>query len=108
MDNHIQLIRQMIAGIKPDAVQRDFIKFTARKIKQDLIKNQYKYRSVRFYETGVNDWTFVTHLCRIKKDWVTILNSAVGEALASKPALTTNCGEPGDGTSTVAKNSGWT
>jgi hypothetical protein len=27
-------------------------------------------------------------------DWVTILNSAVGEAIASKPMLNTNCGEP--------------
>ena len=29
MDNHIHLIRQMIAGIKPDVVGRDFMKFTA-------------------------------------------------------------------------------
>jgi len=38
-DNHIHLIWQMMAGIKPEAVQRDFMKFTAQKIKQDLIKN---------------------------------------------------------------------
>ena len=39
MDNHIHLIWQMMADIKPEAVQRDFMKFTAQKIKQDLIKN---------------------------------------------------------------------
>jgi len=107
----------MMAGIKPQAVQRDFMKYTAQKIKQDLIKNhpavlahfkvdakdreyqfwernalsielgtlemlkqklkyihynpvlaalcnlpeEYKYSTARFYETGVNDWGFVTH-----------------------------------------------
>ena len=29
MDNHIHLIWQMMAGIKPEAVQRDFMKYTA-------------------------------------------------------------------------------
>ena len=29
----------MMAGINPGAVQRDFMKYTAQKIKQDLIKN---------------------------------------------------------------------
>jgi len=38
MDNHIHLIWQMMAGIKPEAVQRDFMKYTAQKIKQDLLK----------------------------------------------------------------------
>lgn len=117
MDNHIHLIWQMMAGIKPEAVQRDFMKFTAQKIKQDLAKNhpavlthfkvdakdrkyqfwernalsvelntlemlkqkleyihynpveaglcslpeEYKYSTARFYETGINDWSFVTH-----------------------------------------------
>jgi putative transposase len=117
MDNHIHLIWQMMAGIKPEAVQRDFMKFTAQKIKQDLIKNhpgvlahfkvnakdreyqfwernalsvelnslemlkqkleyihynpviagicnlpeEYKYSTAKFYEKGVNDWSFVTH-----------------------------------------------
>ena len=36
MDNHIHLIWQMMEGIKPEAVQRDFMKYTAQKIKQDL------------------------------------------------------------------------
>ena len=117
MDNHIHLIWQMMEGIKPQAVQRDFMKYTAQKIKQDLIKNhpavlshfkvdakdreyqfwernalsvelntlemlkqkleyihynpvlaglcnlpeEYKYSTARLYETGVNDWSFVTH-----------------------------------------------
>jgi len=117
MDNHIHLIWQMMGDIKPQAVQRDFMKYTAQKIKQDLIKNhpavlahfkvdakdreyqfwernalsielktleifkqkleyihynpvmaglcnlpeEYKYSTAGFYETGVNDWGFVTH-----------------------------------------------
>jgi putative transposase len=117
MDNHIHLIWQMMAGIKSEAAQRDFMKYTAQKIKQDLIKShpavlahfkvnakdreyqfwernalsielgtlemlkqkleyihynavlaglcnlpeEYKYSTARFYETGVNDWDFVTH-----------------------------------------------
>jgi REP element-mobilizing transposase RayT len=117
MDNHIHLIWQMMAGIKPEAVQRDFMKYTAQKIKQDLLKfhpavlahfkvnakdreyqfwernalsvalktlemfkqklayihynpvlaglcnlpEEYKYSTAGFYETGVNDWRFVTH-----------------------------------------------
>jgi putative transposase len=117
MDNHMHLIWQMMAGIKPEAVQRDFMKFTAQKIKQDLLKNhpavlahfkvnakdreyqfwernalsielgtlemfkqkleyihynpvlaglsnlpeEYKYSTAKFYETGINDWGFVTH-----------------------------------------------
>jgi putative transposase len=36
MDNHIHLIWQMMEGIKPEAV---FMKYTAQKIEQDLIKN---------------------------------------------------------------------
>ncbi|HEY5370159.1 MAG TPA: transposase [Hanamia sp.] len=117
MDNHIHLIWKMMAGIKPENVQKDFMKFTAQKIKQDLVRNhpavlthfkvnakdreyqfwernalsvelntleilkqkleyihynpvhagicvlaeEYKYSTARFYETGTNDWSFVTH-----------------------------------------------
>ena len=46
MDNHIHLIWQMMegnmandGGHKTRAVQRDFMKYMAQKIKQDLIKN---------------------------------------------------------------------
>ena len=104
-------------GHKTRAVQRDFMKYTAQKIKQDLIKNhpavlshfkvsakdreyqfwernaltielkslemfkqkleyihynpvvaglcgfpeEYKYSTARFYETGINNWDFITH-----------------------------------------------
>lgn len=36
MTNHIHLIWQMCTGIRPDTVQRDFLKYTAGKIKADL------------------------------------------------------------------------
>ena len=39
MENHLHLIWQMQAGIKPADVQRDFLKFTAQKIKKDLELN---------------------------------------------------------------------
>ena len=39
MDNHLHLIWQMQAGIKPADVQRDFLKYTAQKIKKDLQLN---------------------------------------------------------------------
>ena len=39
MENHLHLIWQMQAGIKPDDVQRDFLKYTAQKIKKDLAAN---------------------------------------------------------------------
>ena len=39
MDNHLHLIWQMHAGVNPVAVQRDFLKYTAQKIKRDLQKN---------------------------------------------------------------------
>ena len=38
MINHIHLIWQMCADIDPEAVQRDFLKYTAQKIKADLRK----------------------------------------------------------------------
>jgi putative transposase len=39
MDNHIHLIWQMLGGIIPEDVQRDFLKYTAQIIKKDLVKN---------------------------------------------------------------------
>jgi len=39
MDNHVHLIWQMQAGINPEAVQRDFLKYTAQQIKKDLQKH---------------------------------------------------------------------
>jgi len=39
MSNHIHLIWQILVLLDPKAVQRDFLKFTAQKIKADLNKN---------------------------------------------------------------------
>jgi putative transposase len=39
MDNHLHLIWHIQPGISADAVQRDFLKFTAQQIKKDLLKN---------------------------------------------------------------------
>ena len=39
MQNHIHLIWQMLNNHKRENVQRDFLKFTAQKIKNDLTKN---------------------------------------------------------------------
>jgi REP-associated tyrosine transposase len=117
MINHIHLIWRMYADIDPEAVQRDFLKYTAQKIKADLRKyhpavlkhfrvdakdreyqfwernplsielrthavflqkldyihwnpvqaglctlpEEYRYSSARFYETGIDDWGFLTH-----------------------------------------------
>ncbi len=117
MQDHIHLIWQMQPLIHPQHVQRDFLKFTAQKIKADLQKNnpdiletyrsdandrvyqfwkrralsielridkiyqqkleyihwnpvkasicklpeEYKYSSARFYQTGIDNWGFLTH-----------------------------------------------
>ena len=117
MDNHIHLIWQMLPDNDPEAVQRDFLKYTAQRIKKDLQKNnpsllaqfkvdakdreyqlwernalsvelrnhpvfiqkleyihwnpvkagmcklpeEYKYSSALFYETGIDNWGFLTH-----------------------------------------------
>ena len=39
MENHIHLIWQMLPNNDPEAVQRDFLKYTAQRIKRDLQKN---------------------------------------------------------------------
>lgn len=39
MDNHIHLIWQMLPDYTADAVQRDFLKYTAQRIQKDLQKN---------------------------------------------------------------------
>ena len=38
MDNHMHIVWQMQPGIKRDAVQRDFLKITAQKIKKDMLR----------------------------------------------------------------------
>jgi len=42
MENHIHLIWQMLPDNEPEAVQRNFLKYTAQRIKADLEKNQRK------------------------------------------------------------------
>ena len=117
MSDHIHLIWQMQPLIQPQHVQRDFLKYTAQRIKRDLYKNhpellshfiaeandrvyqfwkrrplsielrthkvylqkldyihwnpvkagicklpkEYKYSSALLYETGVDNWGFLTH-----------------------------------------------
>jgi putative transposase len=117
MSNHIHLIWQMQPCVDPETVQRDFLKYTAQKIKADLKKchptvleqfrvdakdrkyqfwernalsielrteavllqklgyihynpvraglcllpADYKYSSAMFYETGIDNWGFLTH-----------------------------------------------
>jgi REP element-mobilizing transposase RayT len=39
MENHIHLIWQILSGHTPEAVQRDFLKYTAQRLKKDLLKN---------------------------------------------------------------------
>ena len=39
MDNHIHLIWQMLPDNDSEAVQRDFLKYTAQRIQKDLQKN---------------------------------------------------------------------
>jgi putative transposase len=39
MENHIHLIWQMLPDSNPEAVQRDFLKYTAQRIQRDLKKN---------------------------------------------------------------------
>ena len=117
MENHIHLIWQMMPDNNAEAVQRDFLKYTAQRIRKDLQKNhaavlthfkvdakdreyqfwernalsvelrshsvfiqkleyihwnpvkaelcklpeEYNYSSAMFYETGIDNWGFLTH-----------------------------------------------
>ncbi len=117
MENHIHLIWQMMPDNDPEAVQRDFLKYTAQRIKKDLVRNhpavlahfkvdakdreyqiwernalsvelrrhwvfiqkleyihwnpvkaeicnlpeEYKYSSALFYESGIDNWGFLTN-----------------------------------------------
>ena len=79
MNNHIHLLWQMRAGIKRDAVQRDFLKHTAQEIKNDMLDNhkdelqQYlvnaKDRKYQFWERNalsVEIWTEKVFLQKLK------------------------------------------
>ncbi len=89
MDNHIHLIWQMLPGNKPENVQRDFLKYTAQRIRNALsielrqrkvfiqkvgyihanairagickFPEEYKYSSALFYESGIDNFGFLTH-----------------------------------------------
>lgn len=53
MSNHMHLIWQMKAGNMADAVQRDFLKFTAQQMKKDLQKNHPQVLS--HFEVNASD-----------------------------------------------------
>ena len=53
MNNHMHLIGQMQTGRNPEEVQRDFLKFTAQKIKADLQKNHPEV--VRLFQVHAKD-----------------------------------------------------
>jgi putative transposase len=53
MPDHIHLIWQMQPLINPQNLQRDFLKYTAQRIKHDLNKNHYDMLS--HFETDAND-----------------------------------------------------
>ena len=42
MQNHIHIVWQMQAGVKRENVQRDFLKHTAQKMQEDMIRNKSK------------------------------------------------------------------
>ena len=46
MNNHVHFIWQIQEGFTKEAVQRDFLKFTAQQIKDDLEKNHPKVMSL--------------------------------------------------------------
>ncbi len=70
MENHLHLIWQMQAGIKAADVQRDFLKYTAQKIKKDLqihhpeFLNQFKVktkdRNYQFWERNALSIELIT------------------------------------------------
>ena len=79
MNNHIHLLWQMRAGMKRDAVQRDFLKHTAQEIKNDMLDNhkeelqQYlvnaKDRKYQFWERNalsVEIWSEKVFLEKLK------------------------------------------
>jgi REP element-mobilizing transposase RayT len=57
MSNHIHLIWQMQPLIHPQHVQRDFLKYTAQRIKYDLQKNNSA--SLAGFESDANDRSYL-------------------------------------------------
>jgi REP element-mobilizing transposase RayT len=72
MNNHIHLLWQMKAGVKRDAVQRDFLKHTAQEIKNDMLDKYLvnaKDREYQFWERNalsVEIWTEKVFLQKLK------------------------------------------
>jgi putative transposase len=56
MHNHMHIIWQMQPRIKRDAVQRDFLKFTAQQIKKDLVR--FHRKEVMQFRVGAEDRKF--------------------------------------------------
>ena len=56
MSDHIHLIWQMQPLIHPQHVQRDFLKYTAQRIKHDLLKNHPELLS--HFETDATDRSY--------------------------------------------------
>ena len=56
MPDHIHLIWQMQPLMNPQDVQRDFLKYTAQRIKHELYKKHPEFLS--YFETGANDRTY--------------------------------------------------
>ena len=77
MENHIHLIWQMMPGNEPEAVQRDFLKYTAQRIKKDLEKNHpdllshfkvdAKDRKYQFWERNALSVELRTHTVFMQK-----------------------------------------
>ena len=53
MNNHLHIIWQIQNGHKKQNVQRDFLKFTAQKIKEDLAKNHPMV--LKYFEVNAKD-----------------------------------------------------
>lgn len=77
MENHLHIIWQMMPDNDPEAVQRDFLKYTAQRIKKDLEKNhpeilsQFKVkakdRDYQFWERNVLSVELCNHQTFIQK-----------------------------------------
>jgi putative transposase len=77
MENHIHLIWQMMPDNDPEAAQRDFLKYTAQRIKKDLQKNHpdvlayckvdAKDREYQFWERNALSIELRTHAVFLQK-----------------------------------------
>lgn len=77
MNNHMHLIWQMMPGSAPDSVQRDFLKYTAQRIKKDLqrfhpdllkhFKVDAKDRMYQFWERNALSIELRSHTVFIQK-----------------------------------------